>query len=214
MIKSTPYLLAELFLLFIVLPTSFALDYSIWIKAPLALTGLVYIVFILKRVERISFRPKRAMDWKGFWKRILVTGIVVVIVTTTYVLLEDAAALFFVLINNPFLFITILFVYTILSVWPQEVIYRTFFFRRYESLFRSKSLFVFVNAVVFSLAHIFFKNTLVIILTFLGGLLFALTYLKFRSTTLVSIEHAIYGNWLFTVGMGQMLGFPGMEFPN
>jgi hypothetical protein len=28
---------------------------------------------------------------------------------------------------------------------------------------------------------------------------------------LVSIEHAIYGNWLFTVGMGQMLAFPGME---
>jgi hypothetical protein len=25
---------------------------------------------------------------------------------------------------------------------------------------------------------------------------------------LVSIEHAIYGNWLFTVGMGEMLAFP------
>jgi len=25
---------------------------------------------------------------------------------------------------------------------------------------------------------------------------------------LVSIEHAIYGCWLFTVGMGSMLGFP------
>ncbi|MAK35391.1 MAG: CPBP family intramembrane metalloprotease, partial [Flavobacteriaceae bacterium] len=29
--------------------------------------------------------------------------------------------------------------------------------------------------------------------------------------TLVTIEHALYGNWLFTVGMGQMLAFPGME---
>ena len=211
--KNTSYLLTEFFLLFILLPTSFALDYSIWIKMLLAVAGFAYIIFILKRVERISFRIKRAMDWKGFWKRVLVTGIFVIIVTTAYVLIEDASALFFVLLNKPLLFITILFVYTIFSVWPQEVIYRTFFFIRYESLFKNKSLFVFVNAVLFSLAHVFFKNTLVIILTFLGGLLFGLTYLKFRSTTLVSIEHALYGNWLFTVGMGQMLAFPGMEAP-
>jgi membrane protease YdiL (CAAX protease family) len=70
---------------------------------------------------------------------------------------------------------------------------------------------VFINGVLFSLAHLFFRNTLVSVLTFLGGLLFALTFLKYKSTLLVSIEHALYGNWLFTVGMGQMLAFPGME---
>ena len=46
------------------------------------------------------------------------------------------------------------------------------------------------------------------VLTFLGGLIFAITYYKTKSTLLVSIEHAIYGCWLFTVGMGDMLGFP------
>jgi hypothetical protein len=25
------------------------------------------------------------------------------------------------------------------------------------------------------------------------------------------MEHALYGNWLFTVGMGEMLAFPGAE---
>lgn len=61
---------------------------------------------------------------------------------------------------------------------------------------------------MFSLGHIFFRNTLVLVLTFFGGLLFAITYSKTKSTLLVSIEHAIYGSWLFTVGMGDMLGFP------
>ncbi len=75
-------------------------------------------------------------------------------------------------------------------------------------LFNSNMLFLFVNAIVFSLAHLFFKNTLVVILTFLGSLLFAFTFNKTKSTLLVSIEHAIYGSWLFTVGMGSMLGFP------
>lgn len=114
-------------------------------------------------------------------------------------------------LNNPKLFVVILGVYTFLSVWPQEIIYRTFFYKRYQDLCSSKIVFMVLNAVIFSLAHVFLKNILVLILTFIGGLLFIYTYTKTKSTTLVSIEHALYGNWLFTVGMGQMLAFPGME---
>ncbi|WMI67558.1 CPBP family intramembrane glutamic endopeptidase [Mangrovimonas sp. YM274] len=94
------------------------------------------------------------------------------------------------------------------SVYPQELIYRTLYFNRYQNLMKSKWISIILNALVFSMAHLMFKNTLVLIMTFLGGLLFALTFLKTKSTTLVSIEHAIYGSWLFTVGMGDMLGFP------
>ena len=209
--KATSYLLTEFFLLFIILPLSFALTYPVWLKAILAGIGFLYILFILKRVERISFRIEKHIAWKFFWKRIAVTFLVVGIVTTVFVWIYEPSALFFVPLNKPGLYFIILFVYTLLSVWPQEIIYRTFFMNRYAGLFRSKYLLVFINAVLFSLAHLFFRNTLVSILTFLGGLLFALTFLKYKSTLLVSIEHAIYGNWLFTVGMGQMLAFPGME---
>jgi membrane protease YdiL (CAAX protease family) len=69
-------------------------------------------------------------------------------------------------------------------------------------------LFILINAGLFSLAHLFFRNALVMLLTFLGGILFALTFKKTKSTLLVSIEHSIYGCWLFTVGMGEILGFP------
>ncbi|MEL6811177.1 MAG: CPBP family intramembrane glutamic endopeptidase [Bacteroidota bacterium] len=211
MMQSRNYLLTELFLIFVLLPVSFALDYSIWIKVGIALAGLIYIIYVLKSIENISFRIKKPMPWKQFRKRTLPLLLVILLATTAFVLYTEPSALFFVPRTDPLLFVTILFVYTFLSVWPQEVIYRTFFFGRYEKLFRSKSLFIFVNAILFSLAHIFFRNTLVMVLTFIGGLLFGITYFKFRSTTLVSIEHALYGNWLFTVGMGQMLAFPGME---
>ena len=209
--KHLSYLIAEFFILFIVLPLSFALSYPLWLKAIFAFLGFIYIIYVLVRVERISFRIEKNIAWRKFLKRLFITFLVVVVVTTLFVLISDASALFYVPINKPGLYVIILLVYTFLSVWPQEIIYRTFFIKRYEKLFRSKSLLIFINAIVFSLAHIFFRNTLVTILTFLGGLLFALSYLKFRSTTLVSIEHALYGNWLFTVGMGQMLAFPGME---
>nr|WP_284041157.1 CPBP family intramembrane glutamic endopeptidase [Jejuia spongiicola] len=101
-----------------------------------------------------------------------------------------------------------MFFYSFFSVYPQELIYRTFYFKRYHDIFKNKYLFIFINAIVFSLGHIFFKNSLVLALTFLGGLLFAFTFYKTKSTLMVSIEHAIYGCWLFTVGMGSMLGFP------
>ena len=209
--KATSYLLTEFFLLFILLPLSFAMTYPVWIKVVLAVLGFIYVIFILKRVERIPFGIEKFIDWKSFWKRVAATFLVVAIITTVFVWIYDTSALFYVPMNKPSLYFIILFVYTFLSVWPQEIIYRTFFMNRYSGLFRSKYLLVFINAVLFSLAHLFFRNTLVSILTFLGGVLFALTFLKYKSTLLVSIEHAIYGNWLFTVGMGQMLAFPGME---
>jgi membrane protease YdiL (CAAX protease family) len=209
--KAKSYLLTEFFILFILLPLSFTIEYPAWIKVVLAVIGFAYIIFILKRVERISFGIEKNIAWKSFWKRIGITFLVVAIVTTVFVLISDSSALFYVPMNKPSLYFIILFVYTLLSVWPQEIIYRTFFMKRYSDLFRSKYLLVFINGVLFSLAHLFFRNTLVSVLTFLGGLLFALTFLKYKSTLLVSIEHALYGNWLFTVGMGEMLAFPGVE---
>lgn len=209
--KSNYYLATELFLLFVLLPISLVITYPIALKASFILIGFIYISIILLRVEKISFKVKSSIDWKAFWKRILLLFLGVILTTTLYVFIIDSNKLFCVVLNKPLLWIAILGVYTLLSVWPQEIIYRTFFFARYESLFQNKKLFIFINAILFSLAHLFFRNTLVIVLTFIGGLLFAYTYHKTKSTFLASMEHALYGNWLFTVGMGEMLAFPGAE---
>lgn len=209
--KSKYYLATELFILFVLLPISLVITYPIELKASFILIGFIYISIILLRVEKISFKVKSSIDWKAFWKRILLLFLGVILITTLYVFIIDSNKLFCVVLNKPLLWIAILGVYTLLSVWPQEIIYRTFFFARYESLFQNKKLFIFINAILFSLAHLFFRNRLVIVLTFIGGLLFAYTYYKTKSTFLVSIEHALYGNWLFTVGMGEMLAFPGTE---
>ncbi|QIE58855.1 CPBP family intramembrane metalloprotease [Rasiella rasia] len=211
MSQTNQFRCVEFFVLFIVLPVSLAINFNVWIKVGLVASGFIYVLWVLRKSEAIKFTVKKNIDWNAFWRRLGVTFLMVVIATTSYVWFVDKEALFFVPKTNPMLFVFILFVYTFLSVWPQEIIYRTFFFERYEVLFKNKTLFIFINAIVFSLAHLFFRNTLVLILTFIGGIIFGYTYLKFRSTTAVSIEHALYGNWLFTVGMGQMLAFPGME---
>lgn len=201
----------EFLIIFIIVPVSFAIQYPAWIKMTIGLIGFCYVLWVLFKKEKLSLRMKKEINWPLFWQETLITFAVIAAVTTLYVWLIQPKSLFFVPLNKPGLFVIILFIYTFLSVWPQEIVYRTFYVKRYKHLFKSKALFVLLNGIVFSLAHIFFKNTLVLVLTFIGGILFAFTYLKFKSTTLVSMQHALYGNWLFTVGMGEMLAFPGME---
>ncbi|WP_430467951.1 CPBP family intramembrane glutamic endopeptidase [Winogradskyella ouciana] len=206
--QSIRYRLIEFFVIFVLVPTSFALEFNIWIKMAIGCLGFVYVVYVLLKVENNKFKIRQHINWKQFWMRTAIKLISISMLTAIYMYIFDVENLFVVIKNKPMFWALILFIYTIFSVYPQELIYRTFFFQRYESLFRNDALFILVNAALFSLAHLFFKNTLVMVLTFIGGILFALTFKKTKSTLLVSIEHAIYGCWLFTVGMGEMLGFP------
>jgi len=195
-------------MIFVLVPVSFAIPYSPWIKLGIGIIGFVYIVMVLLRVEKNRFKIAPNLKWKEFWKRTFLHLLVIIAITTIYVWYTDKSQLFNVMIGNYKLWLFILFFYSAFSVYPQELIYRTFFFQRYQILFKDYRLLILVNATIFSLAHIFFGNTLVMFLTFVGGIMFALTFYKTKSTLLVSIEHAIYGCWLFTVGMGNMLGFP------
>lgn len=206
--QSIPYKLLEFFLLFVLIPISMALSFLIWIKLAIGLLGFGYVIFVLLKIDKNKFSISKNINWNVFWKQTLIKLIGIIIITTLFVWFTNKEELFNVLLNKPKLWIFILFIYSLFSVYPQEIIYRTFFFQRYSMIFKNQKLMIFINAIVFSLAHIFFRNTLVMILTFLGGLLFAITFIKTRSTLLVTIEHAIYGSWLFTVGMGSMLGFP------
>jgi membrane protease YdiL (CAAX protease family) len=206
--QSIPYKLTELFIIFIITPISFLFEYPILIKLIIGVLGFLYIIYVLLKVKKNTFKIQKNLNWKQFWIQLLIKLLVIAVVTVIFVWATDKESLFEVLLNKPKLWLMILFFYTVFSVYPQELIYRTFFFQRYQSLFKNERIFILINAALFSLAHLFFKNTLVVFLTFIGGIIFAFTFQKTKSTLLVSIEHAIYGCWLFTVGMGNMLGFP------
>ncbi|RED49543.1 CPBP family glutamic-type intramembrane protease [Seonamhaeicola aphaedonensis] len=207
--KTIVYKGIEFFLVFVLAPVSFTISYlPIMIKMIIGLLGFFYVVFILIKVEKLKFQIFSNLRWKRFWKTTLIKFVVIVGVTTVFVWITNKELLFNVLVNKPKMWVGIVFIYSLLSVYPQELVYRTFFFQRYQCLIKNDKFFLFLNAIMFSLGHLFFKNTLVIVLTFLGGVLFASTFYRTNSTLLVSIEHAIYGCWLFTVGMGNMLGFP------
>jgi membrane protease YdiL (CAAX protease family) len=93
--------------------------------------------------------------------------------------------------------------YPLLSVYPQELIFRAYFFRRYEALFGEGWTMVGASALAFGFVHIAMGNWISVALSTVGGLLFALTYQQSRSLLLASVEHAIFGNFIFTVGLGE-----------
>jgi membrane protease YdiL (CAAX protease family) len=202
------YKFLELLIIFVFIPISFVFNYAPILKLVIGILGFTYITFVLFKVEKIKVHIEKNNNWQAFWKSTIIKLLIIAFITSLFVWFTDKESLFIVLLNKPKLWLLMLLFYSLFSVYPQELLYRTFFFKRYKILFKNEYVFIFINALLFSLAHLFFKNTLVLILTFVGGILFAFTFKKTKSTFLVSIEHSIYGCWLFTVGMGNMLGFP------
>jgi hypothetical protein len=105
--------------------------------------------------------------------------------------------------EHPGFWALVMVAYPVLSVYPQGLLYRAFFFERYESLFPGNWTMNLASAAAFAFLHIIFRNWLAVGLTFCGGLLFATRYAETGSLATSSFEHALYGCWLFTVGLGQ-----------
>jgi uncharacterized protein len=125
-----------------------------------------------------------------------------------YMALVEPGNILAVLRHNSALWTLIMITYPVLSVVPQEIIYRAFFFHRYRSLFADERIGIVINAALFAFAHILFRNWVAVIGSFVAGLLWATTYLGSKSLLVVSIEHALYGNFVFTLGIGYYFYSP------
>lgn len=113
------------------------------------------------------------------------------------------------------LWVFVMLAYPVASVLPQNVVWRVFVFRRYGRLLGGSDrgvvdsqgrgwLVVLGSAVLFGWAHVVMLNWFAVATTLVGGVLFARTYQRSGSMLLASIEHALYGCWMFTVGYGLL----------
>jgi hypothetical protein len=105
--------------------------------------------------------------------------------------------------ENPALWAVVMVAYPVLSVYPQGLLYRAFFFERYAVLFPGRWTMIVASTAAFAFLHIVFRNRLAPALTAAGGLLFAFRYAETQSLATSCLEHALYGCWLFTVGLGE-----------
>ncbi len=104
--------------------------------------------------------------------------------------------------ESPWLWLAVMLLYPLLSVYPQEVIFRAWIFHRYRDAFPTDRWRVAASAVAFAMAHIFFNNWIAPALSLAGGFLFARTYARTRSVLQAGVEHGLWGDFLFTLGLG------------
>lgn len=105
--------------------------------------------------------------------------------------------------QEPLFVLFLCFAYPVLSALPQEFIFCSYFFQRYRPLFGEGASIVMASAIVFAYAHCLYLNPVAPALSLMGGFIFATTYLKTHSLALVTIEHGLYGNVLFVLGLGH-----------
>jgi membrane protease YdiL (CAAX protease family) len=105
--------------------------------------------------------------------------------------------------SRPVLWAVIMVAYPLLSVYPQELIWRAFFFHRYRLLFPGRWAMILASSLAFGYVHVLFLSPLAVVLTVVGGVLFAWTYERTGSILASSIEHALYGCLIFTIGLGE-----------
>ncbi len=153
-----------------------------------------------------AFNSSQLSAWgnfRPFLANILIRDIVCLASLGIAVYLLAPQLLFSLFRRSPGLWALIFVLYPLLSVYPQELLYRAFFFHRYQPLFGSGWGMLLASGLAFGFVHIIFRNWLAVGLCVIGGLLFSLTYQASGSLLLACLDHAIFGNFLFTIGLGQ-----------
>ncbi|MEM9065952.1 MAG: CPBP family glutamic-type intramembrane protease [Planctomycetota bacterium] len=145
----------------------------------------------------------RMRELKPNLRLILLPWPVALLFIAGFVLLLRPDSLFELPRERPLIWLIIVVFYPWVSVYPQGVLYRSFFFHRYErALPGGRWTLIAAAAFAFGWMHIVFLNWVAPLLCLIAGLKFAHTYERTRSGAAAWFEHAIYGCSVFTVGLG------------
>jgi hypothetical protein len=211
-ILSRPLIIVELVVLFLLVPLAV---WKQWLPVPLITIPLYVLVayalvWLLGRrrqnVKQLWFGESVSLE-KAALKLIAIRFIFVIASSWLVIHLLYPEKLFVLPAEHPVIWLLIIVLYPPLSVVPQEILYRSFFFARYAGLFPAKKTMVIANTLCFVFMHIVFGNAVAIVGTLIGGYFFADTYSRTQSLRLVSLEHSLYGIIIFTLGLGEFFVF-------
>jgi len=170
---------------------------------------VVSCVYALWRLYgRVDWRYLGGMPPSGWWRVPLARGVLVAGCALIYVWVVEPDSLFSLIRERPMLWLLIVFAYPLLSVLPQELIFRVYLFEVHAGAWSKKPwLAMGVSALFFAWMHIVFTGWFAVVTTLAGGLLLADTYVRARAKPgvlwVVALEHSLYGLAMFTVGLGK-----------
>lgn len=173
-----PRLAVECALLYVAAPLAVALFvppndlFLVLVAATLAAAALLCVTPGFRWSE--LFRGWSRIDWRTVGIFTVVSGLI-------------CAALTLWLLPSRFLslpqdmtrlWLLIMVLYPLLSVLPQELVFRVLLHRRYGELAPGRTAEITAGAAFFALVHLSYWNWVAVVLTFAGGLVFGKAYLK------------------------------------
>lgn len=192
----------EFLALFIGVPIVMVATFGLYPLFPVIISLALVACVLLHLTPGWSFR----MLWKGpvigEW-RIIAVYFVLTLATCLAFVFTLIPEMFLALPKNrPELWVLIMVAYPLVSAFPQEVIFRSLFFERYQRLFPTEWTAIVANGFVFGFGHLFYDNWITIAMTGVGGAIMGWAYLRHRSVGLAWVLHALAGQIIFTTGLG------------
>jgi|LSQX01.1.fsa_nt_gb membrane protease YdiL (CAAX protease family) len=206
--------LVEFALLYLLLPP--LLLYGLPPRAILPLLWLATLTaaWLSSRGKRLLLRDEvaaGAVPWQRELRPIIGRWLLAALILTLALYLYQPWLLFAFPRSNLRFWLMVMVCYPFISVWPQALLYRRLYERRYAPLFSSPRASWLIGTLVFGFGHLPFGNLWALLLPTLGGLLFLRTYRRTGRLWLSILEHALYGNLLFTIGWGSFLFHGGTQ---
>lgn len=194
----------EFVLLFAGIPLFMFLDTGFTLPSIVLVPCLIFIFIILR--YRTGFRWKELFRLK-IPRNQLFRDIIIIMacggLLLTAVLVWSPSTLFNLPRGNPLIWMALSLFYPVFSAFPQEIIFRTYIFRRYAELFRSDRLMIAASGISFGFAHIVYYHPVSMLLTLIGGIYLAAVYNRTRSVLYTAILHGVLGVLVFTLGLGE-----------
>lgn len=169
-------------------------------------TVIIWFHCHTQKSDRFYQAIKKTWRWQAVtWQNlqpIIVRWCVATLLIIAFTWQYETAKLFYIPKHRPEVIPLLATLYTLTSALPQEFIFCTFFMARYGKTIKNTFFIILLSALVFAYAHMLFLNWIAPVFSFFGGMIFAYTYLRSHSLALVTIEHGLYGNSIFLVGLG------------
>jgi uncharacterized protein len=175
--------------------------------------GYIYwVLWLLALLAGRALARDHGYDFKSDWNRAALTRdaiskiglrflpVSIALLLFTWFMIPEH--LFSLPLQRPKVWVMVMLLYPLLSVFPQELLFRSYFFRHYAPWLDSPRKMILVNAASFGWMHIVLHNGVAIAFSFIASLMFAHTYHKTKSLAAVCFEHALYGCFVFTIGLG------------
>lgn len=203
----------EIILIYLIAPV--AVYYFVYVRhipllqlLPWVLIALIVLLFLEPDYSWL----KAFSRFPGFYALLKITGLFIICGGALTIYAYHSFPQFFLLFPEraPELWRKVMILYPAISVSTQEVLYRVFYFHRYAPLFGDRPaiaivfnalLFAFMHATLFAYRSVPFHWEAVAI-SFAGGVIFAYRFYSMRSFWAVALEHGLYGDLIFTIGLG------------